>query len=133
MRIVLQRVSRASVTGIHRQDTLEDASILVKKILKLRLWPTDRQWQANLSEIDGSVLAVSQFTLYAITDKGAKPNFYDAMGTEEARTMFNQIVQMLRESLPGRVETGAFGELMNVDICNDGPVTLVLESRCNAQ
>jgi D-tyrosyl-tRNA(Tyr) deacylase len=117
--------------GIHRQDTLEDAAALVKKVLKLRLWPTDRPWQANLNSIGGEILAVSQFTLYAVTDKGAKPCFYDAMGTEEARIMFDKIVEMLRESSGLKVETGAFGELMNVEICNDGPVTLILESKLN--
>ena len=79
-----------------------------------------------------SILAVSQFTLYARTDKGAKPDFHLAMAGEMALPMFEKFVELLRENL-GRgfeaVQTGAFGKFMNVEIINDGPVTIILESK----
>lgn len=109
---------------------MEDAERLVKKVLKLRLWPDgDKHWCKSITEIEGSILAVSQFTLYANTDKGSKPDFHAAMKTEQAREMFNSIVDLFRRELGNaeRVQIGAFGQLMSVDIVNDGPVTLVLE------
>lgn len=100
-------------------------------MLKLRLWDHEgKAWSRNVVDIQGGILAISQFTLYGNTDKGAKPDFHAAMKTEEARSLFNQTVEMLRTAYPqGRVETGAFGELMSVDIVNDGPTTIVLDSR----
>lgn len=99
--------------------------------MKLRLWAQDdKQWQRNVVDVQGGILAVSQFTLYGTTDKGAKPDFHAAMKTEEARRMFDCIVELLRTAYPqGRIETGAFGQLMTVDLVNDGPVTLVLDSK----
>ena len=148
MRIVIQRVSKASVTsngelvgsiekglclliGISRDDTISDAESLARKVLKLRLWDEgERGWQRTVQDIQGGILAISQFTLYGRTDKGAKPDFHAAMKTEEAREMFDKIVQMFRDSYAGgRVETGSFGQLMQVEIQNDGPVTLILESK----
>jgi D-tyrosyl-tRNA(Tyr) deacylase len=150
MRIVVQRVSKASVTsngelvgsierglclliGISRDDTIPDAESLVRKVLKLRLWSEgegEREWQRTVQDIQGGILAISQFTLYGRTDKGAKPDFHAAMKTEEAREMFEKIVQMFRNSYPsGCIETGSFGQLMQVEIQNDGPVTLILESK----
>lgn len=156
MRIIIQRVKRASVTvdgqvvgaidrglclliGVHRYDTIEEATKLVNKVLSLRLWPDkpdrelqsdSRPWQQNVQEISRGILAVSQFTLYAKTMKGSKPDFHDAMKSEDASIFFNQVVELFRNALSDKekVQTGAFGQLMSVDIVNDGPVTIILES-----
>ena len=105
--------------------------IRVKKVLKMRLWSDEagNHWKRNVVEVGGGILAVSQFTLYARTDKGAKPDFHTAMKTEEARAMFNQVVDLFKSAHPqGAIQTGAFGEMMDIEIHNDGPVTLILES-----
>lgn len=119
--------------GLCRDDSEEVARKLVRKVLTLRLWEDaegDRGWQRSVGELDnGGILAISQFTLYGRTEKGAKPDFHEAMGTEAARTLFARTVEMLREGHPGgQVETGAFGQLMSVSIVNDGPVTIILDS-----
>lgn len=100
-------------------------------MLSLKLWPdaNDASWKQNVVDRKGGILLVSQFTLYAKTDKGSKPDFHLAMSTEDARTMFNTIVEMVKKAYPsGMVATGAFGELMLVDIKNHGPVTIILDS-----
>lgn len=105
--------------------------IRVKKVLKVRVWPDDagNHWKRNVVEVGGGILAISQFTLYGNTDKGAKPDFHTAMKTAEARAMFDQLVGLFKSAHPqGTIQTGAFGEMMDVEIHNDGPVTLVLES-----
>lgn len=148
MHIVLQRVSKASVkvsgetvgaidkglcllVGINRDDTLEDATKLIKKVLSVRVWSDDegKMWKRSVMDINGGVLAVSQFTLEAVLVKGTKPDFHRAMSTDAARQMFNEIVEIIKTAYPsGLVQTGAFGELMSVEMINDGPVTLVFES-----
>lgn len=117
--------------GIHRHDTLEDAEKLINKILKLRLWSEDTcHWKRNVCEIEqGGILAISQFTLLANTDKGSKPDFHNAMATEDARRLFGLIVERIREKFSGTVQTGAFGQMMKVEIVNDGPVTIVFDSK----
>lgn len=101
------------------------------KVNKLKLFgPEKGAWRENVRNSPSlRILAVSQFTLYARTDKGAKPDFSHAMKSEPALHLFNAFVELLRADLgdPGRVETGAFGELMEVSIVNDGPVTIILE------
>lgn len=121
------------LVGLCRDDNEEVARKLVRKVLTLRLWDDaedHRSWQRNVMDLDnGGILIISQFTLYGRTEKGAKPDFHEAMGTEAARTLFNKVVEMFRESHPrGRVDTGAFGEIMSVNIVNDGPVTIILDS-----
>lgn len=100
-------------------------------MLKLRLWREGEDlWQKNIVQVQGGILAISQFTLYGNTDKGAKPDFHAAMKTEEARRMFDQIVDLFKSAYPqGKIETGAFGQFMDVEIHNDGPTTLVLDSK----
>ncbi len=104
---------------------------------RLKLFATgedDARWKHSVIEPpEGqklSILAVSQFTLYARTDKGTKPDFHEAMPGLEARILFDRFVQLLQDKIGGeQVQTGAFGQYMQVDIVNDGPVTILLESK----
>lgn len=126
---------KPSAASRHTHALTYDLNISVKKVLKMRLWREgESHWQKNVVDVQGGILAISQFTLYANTDKGAKPDFHGAMKTEEARKMFNQIVDLFRDAYPqGKIETGAFGEFMDVEIHNDGPTTLVLETKVNGK
>ena len=144
MRIVLQRVTRASVAvdgkvaggierglllllGVHGSDTRECAEFLAAKCAELRIF-ADADGKMNLSakEIGVGALVVSQFTLYGDCRKGRRPNFMDAAAPEKATELYEYFCEVLRSHLP-RVETGVFGAMMQVELVNDGPVTLVLE------
>ena len=145
MRIVLQRVSEASVTvedvvvsrigpgllllvGIAAGDGEAQADWLAEKVAGLRIMG-DGEGKMNLSvrDVGGEVLAVSQFTLLADTRKGKRPSFVHAAPPEEAEPLFDHFCERLRASGVGRVETGSFGAMMKVALVNDGPVTIVLE------
>jgi D-tyrosyl-tRNA(Tyr) deacylase len=146
MRVVLQRVREASVVvdgetvgaieqgllllvGLGAEDTEEDLNILAKKTAFLRVFEDD-EGKMNLSvqDIKGSILAVSQFTLLADTRRGRRPSFAKAMHPSQAEPMFEQFVDILRKEYSLPVETGVFGADMKVSLCNDGPVTIVLET-----
>lgn len=148
MRVVVQRVTRGSVKvegkliseighglvlllGVGRGDTAHDAVYLAEKIAHLRLFE-DEEGKMNLSVIEtgGSVLAVSQFTLYGDCRKGRRPGFSEASPPDEARDLFNIFVDELGK-LGLKVATGRFREHMTVEIINDGPVTLLLDSKKN--
>jgi D-tyrosyl-tRNA(Tyr) deacylase len=144
MRVVLQRVSRARVTvegrvageigrgllllaGFTDGDTEETLRWMADKVTGLRVF-TDAEGKMNLSveEVGGAVLVVSQFTLYGDARKGRRPSFVEAARPEVAIPLYERFVALLREA--GRpVETGEFGAMMQVELVNDGPVTLVLE------
>lgn len=146
MRAVLQRVSEASVTvdgdvtgkigkgllvlvGMGKEDTDEDIKKLVDKIVKLRLF-SDENDKINLSvnDIGGSLLIVSQFTLYWNCKKGTRPSFDGAMPPEEAKMMYDKFVDYAKSTqIP--VETGVFGADMKVSLLNDGPVTVTLDTK----
>jgi len=145
MRIVVQRVSEASVTvsesitgkikkgllllvGIHNDDTEEQADWCCRKISKLRIFE-DNEQKMNLSveDVGGSLLVVSQFTLYGDTKKGTRPSFIEAARPKVAEPLYQYMINQLRTSYNLHVETGEFGAMMNVKLVNDGPVTLVLE------
>lgn len=145
MKIVLQRVSRASVTvggeqvseigggllllvGVAAGDDREAAEWLARKVSGLRVFP-DGEGKMNLSiaETGGAVLAVSQFTLLGDVRKGNRPSFVQAAPPEEAEPLFDYFCGRLRDSGVTEVATGRFGAMMDVDLVNDGPVTLVLE------
>ncbi|AEG61475.1 D-aminoacyl-tRNA deacylase [Desulforamulus ruminis] len=145
MRAVVQRVRRGSVTvgeevvgkigpglvvllGVGRGDTVEDARYLADKIGQLRIFDDDRgKMNRSLQEVGGEVLAVSQFTLFGDCRKGRRPGYSDAAPPEEARELYETFVQRLVcQGLP--VATGRFQEHMLVEIINDGPVTLLLDS-----
>ncbi len=146
MRALIQRVVRASVTvegevvgaigsglvvllGVHREDTEEDATYLVDKIVNLRLFPDDQgRFDRSALETGADLLVVSQFTLYASTRKGRRPSFVEAAPPEEADALFQKAVELFRKRGP-KVETGRFQQHMLVEVHNDGPVTLMLDSR----
>ena len=146
MRVVLQRAKRAEVrvggdvvgkidrglmllVGVTHEDTIEDAAYVAEKVANLRIFE-DEQDKMNLSLLDvkGQILSVSQFTLYGDCRKGRRPNFMDAAKPEHAETIY----EAFNEELRGKgivVETGLFGAMMDVDFVNDGPVTLIVESK----
>ncbi len=144
MRVLLQRVSSASVTvdgqvvgaidggyvlllGVTHDDTQDKARWLANKVAGLRLFP-DSEGKMNLSlfDVEGSVLVVSQFTLYGDARKGRRPSFTDAARPEQAEPLVEFFAGQLRQR-GLRVESGVFGAMMQVNIHNDGPVTLMLE------
>ncbi len=144
MRAVVQRVSQASVTvdgrvvgridrglmillGVKTGDTEAEASWLAAKIAGLRIFPDDEgKFNLSVQEVDGAALVISQFTLYGDARKGRRPSFSDAAPPEVAESLVNRFVEYLRaEGLT--VETGVFGAAMQVEIHNDGPVTLIVE------
>ena len=143
--MVLQRVSRAEVrvegritgriergfallVGLAREDDETQLTWMADKILSLRLFP-DNEGRMNLGleEVQGGLLVISQFTLYGDARKGRRPSFIDAAPPEQAGPLYERFVQLLRERAPGPVETGEFGAMMDVELVNDGPVTLILE------
>jgi D-aminoacyl-tRNA deacylase len=146
MRAVIQRVTRASVTidgevvgeiehglvvllGIARDDTKEDADYLAPKIIALRIFD-DAEGRMNVSvkDIEGGLLIVSQFTLYGDVRRGLRPSWSDAAAPEIAEPLYDYFVESSRKLL-GRVETGSFRKTMQVELVNDGPVTILLDSR----
>lgn len=144
MKIILQKVKKASVSvdnnivgsidkgycllvGVHKESTEEDARYLAKKIAQARLFE-DENDKINLSlkDVGGSILSVSQFTLYADTKKGNRPSFTSAAGAEKANELYEKFNEYLKEE-GVTVETGIFQTMMEVNIVNDGPVTIVYE------
>ena len=145
MRVVLQRVSRAQVSvegrltgsvgagflllvGFRSGDGDEQLAWMADKVLGLRVFPdADGKMNLGLDETGGDLLVVSQFTLYGDARKGRRPSFIDAAPPEVAIPLYERFVALLRARARGRVETGEFGAHMDVELVNDGPVTLVLE------
>ena len=145
MRAVVQRVSSSRVrvdgevvgeinlgvnvlVGISKEDSVEDLKYIKDKIINLRIFE-DENYKMNHSLLDvkGDILAISQFTLYGDCRKGRRPNFMNAKGGEEAKILYDKFIEMLKET-GLKVETGEFGAHMQVDIQNDGPVTILLDS-----
>ncbi|RFM23479.1 MAG: D-tyrosyl-tRNA(Tyr) deacylase [Candidatus Thermochlorobacter aerophilum] len=146
MRALIQRVRRASVTvqakqvggieqgllvllGITHTDSEKEAEYLARKTLALRIFD-DAAGKMNLSVVDvgGGILVVSQFTLYADARKGNRPSFTDAARPEQAQMLYEHFVALLRAHSSLNIQTGVFGAAMQVELVNDGPVTLLLES-----
>ncbi|MFC7364749.1 MULTISPECIES: D-aminoacyl-tRNA deacylase [Bhargavaea] len=146
MRVVIQRSGEASVTvdgdvtgaidsgyvllvGITHSDTEEDVRYVANKVANLRLFE-DEDGKMNLSilEAGGAILSVSQFTLYADTTRGRRPGFSEAARPEQAQPLYERFNEKLRH-LGLRVETGIFGAMMDVSLINDGPVTVIVESK----
>ncbi|HIF72813.1 MAG TPA: D-tyrosyl-tRNA(Tyr) deacylase [Dehalococcoidia bacterium] len=147
MRAVIQRVNRASVTvddevtgsidrglclliGITHEDTEDDLKYIVDKTLNMRIFPDpngDSGFDESVQDIGGGLLLISQFTLYATTRKGRRPGFTEAARPEIAQPMFDQLIDAFRFS-GLRVQTGVFGAMMNVEIENAGPMTIMLDS-----
>ena len=147
MRIVLQRVKSASVSiedsvvgeinqgflllvGVGPDDTRDDASYLARKIAGMRIF-SDENGKMNLSidQVGGKILSVSQFTLFADTKKGNRPSFTGAASPEAANKLYEKFNEILRTEYGLIVETGEFGADMQVSLVNDGPVTILLDTK----
>ncbi|MFS0689832.1 D-aminoacyl-tRNA deacylase [Sporosarcina sp. 179-K 8C2 HS] len=146
MKVVLQRSGNASVTvdgevtgsirkgyvllvGITHDDTEQDADYIAKKVAGLRLWEDEEgKMNRSIDEVDGEILSVSQFTLYGDVRKGRRPSFIEAARPEKAEPIWNYFNKALREQ-GLKVETGVFGAMMDVSLVNDGPVTIIIESK----
>ncbi|NBB22337.1 D-tyrosyl-tRNA(Tyr) deacylase [Runella sp. CRIBMP] len=144
---VIQRVSEASVNiegringqiqqgflvllGITHTDTDEDTEWLAKKIVGMRIFSdTEGKMNLDLKSIDGNILLISQFTLHASTKKGNRPSFIEAARPEVAIPLYNRMIQRLAEELGRPIQTGEFGADMKVSLLNDGPVTIVIDSK----
>ena len=147
MKVVIQRVSEASVTisgkvngaigkglmilvGIENEDNDEDIQWLCQKIVQLRIF-NDENGVMNLSllDVDGDILLISQFTLYASTKKGNRPSYIKAAKPEISVPIYEKMILKLTEFTNKRIQTGIFGEDMKVALVNDGPVTILIDSK----
>ena len=147
MRVVIQRVSEASVTieesiysaiksgllilvGIEIDDNVEDTEWLAKKIISLRIF-SDQEGKMNLNinQINGDVLIISQFTLFAQTKKGNRPSYIRSARPEQAIPLYEKFIAMLTSELGKEIHTGIFGADMKVHLINDGPVTILIDSK----
>lgn len=150
MKVVLQRVTHASVSiggnikgkiekglvvlvGIETSDTIEDINWLSKKISQLRIFG-DETGRMNLSvkDVQGELLLISQFTLQASTKKGNRPSYTKAARPEIAIPLYEKFIQQLQLVIEKPIQTGTFGADMQVSLCNDGPVTIVIDSKNKA-
>lgn len=147
MRAVIQRVTRASVTidgtlkseigtgflvllGIEDADTDEDLVWLSGKIARLRVFSDENDlMNLSLDDVHGDVLLVSQFTLFASTKKGNRPSYIGAARPEKAIPMYEAFIRQLQSEIQGKVVTGEFGADMKVDLLNDGPVTIIIDTK----
>ena len=150
MRVVIQRVCGASVRvdgelvgsiskgllvflGITHDDQLEDVSWLVKKTLGLRIFSdTNDVMNFSVQDVNGDVLIVSQFTLHALTKKGNRPSYIEAAKPETALPLYRNFVEQCEKALRRPVATGVFGAMMDVELRNDGPITILLDSKNKA-
>ncbi len=146
MRAVVQRVKSSKVevdnkiiseigkginllVGISKEDTKEDIDYIVRKVLGMRIFEDeDERMNFSLQDIEGELLIISQFTLYGDCRKGKRPDFMKAQGGDAARELYNELVEAFKKEIPN-LKTGEFGADMKVEIINDGPVTLLLESK----
>ena len=146
MRAVVQRVTSSTVTvdgdivgsinrgfnvllGISKEDTIEDLQYIKDKIVNLRVFEeSNDKMNKSLMDIKGEILLISQFTLYGDCRKGRRPNFMNAMSGEAAIDLYNRFIELVKET-GLKVETGIFGADMKVNIQNDGPVTILLDSK----
>jgi len=147
MRAVIQRVDSASVTigdmlkssigkgllvlvGISDDDTVEDADWLAGKIARLRIFDDDNGiMNLSVTDMQGSVMVVSQFTLHAMTKKGNRPSYIRAAGPEKAIPLYNSFISMISDLTGNETATGEFGAMMKVELVNDGPVTIIIDTR----
>ncbi|WP_100406590.1 D-aminoacyl-tRNA deacylase [Bacillus solitudinis] len=146
MKVVLQRVSHASVSvqqkivgqiehglvllvGVTHEDTIQDVEYMSEKIINLRIFEDDEgKMNESLLDVGGQILSVSQFTLYGDCRKGRRPNFMEAAKPDVAIECYNQFNERLKQK-GIRVETGVFGAMMDVSLVNDGPVTIIIDSK----
>ena len=147
MRVVIQRVSKASVTidqqkvaaiqkgvlvllGIENSDTQEDIDWLIRKIINLRIFNDENQvMNLSLQDVNGDVILVSQFTLQASTKKGNRPSYIKAAKPDIAIPLYEKFIRSLESALQKLIQTGVFGADMKVELLNDGPVTILIDSK----
>jgi len=147
MRVVIQRVKNASVRvdeqvvgtidhglllllGITQEDSTEDIEWLCRKIVQMRIFGDENDlMNKSLLDIDGEVLVISQFTLHASTKKGNRPSFIAAARPQEAIPLYEQFITAIQNYIPKKVQTGIFGADMKVNLLNDGPVTITMDSK----
>ncbi len=147
MRLVIQRVSRASVTvenqiigqidlgllvllGIEQTDSEEDVDWLIQKTIQMRIFSDEEgKMNCSLQDVGGELLVVSQFTLHASTKKGNRPSFIAAARPEQAIPLYESFIQKAGSALGKTVQSGSFGADMKVDLLNDGPVTILIDSK----
>ncbi|HLS20910.1 MAG TPA: D-aminoacyl-tRNA deacylase [Bacillota bacterium] len=145
MRVVLQRAKNARVlvdeevvgeidkglvvlVGMTHDDTIDDLKYMVNKLINLRIFEDDQgKMNLSLKDVSGSILSISQFTLYGDTRKGRRPNFMQAARPEQANKLYETFNQMIRDEGID-VATGQFGAMMQVELTNDGPVTLMIDT-----
>lgn len=141
MKVVIQRVKEASVNdsnkiekglliylAIHKNDTIDDIKYLVNKIVNLRIFEKDNKLNLSIKDINGSILLISQFTLYANTSNGNRPSFEDSMKYLLAKEMYNNFIDELAKTNI-KYKTGYFGENMEIYSINDGPVTIIIDTK----
>jgi D-tyrosyl-tRNA(Tyr) deacylase len=147
MRVVIQRVSEATVKidgaivgeiskgllvllGIEHEDTEQDALYLIQKLINLRIFSdTDGKMNLSVQEVNGGILVVSQFTLHAATKKGNRPSYIRAARPEQAVPLYEYFLSSLQNQFSGKIQTGQFGADMKVALVNDGPVTIIMDSK----
>ncbi len=150
MRVVIQRVSEAAVKinekitahigkgmllllGIEIDDSQVDCDWLIKKIVALRIFPDNNKvMNCSLQEVKGEALVVSQFTLHASTKKGNRPSYIKAARPEQAIPLYEYFIEKLQKELLTKVQVGVFGADMKVSLVNDGPVTILIDSKIKA-
>ena len=147
MRVVIQRVSKASVSidssvrgnisnglmillGIENSDGKEDIDWLCKKVINLRIFPDDNDvMNLSVKDVKGEILLVSQFTLHASTKKGNRPSYIKAAHPNIAIPLYNAFISTLKKELDTRIQTGEFGAMMDINLINSGPVTIIIDSK----
>ena len=145
MKVIVQRVKRASVSvdnkivnkiengflllvGFTHNDTIDDINYMVKKIINLRIFNDENDlMNRNILDVNGNILSISQFTLYANCQKGNRPSFVDAMQPNKAKELYLKFNEELNKCV--KTYDGIFGADMKIDLINDGPVTIILESK----
>ena len=147
MKVVLQRVNSANVKidntiiseiqtgvvllwGIKKGDTVRDADVLIKKIVNLRIFSdSSGKMNKSIQEISGQILLVSQFTLFAQTKKGNRPSFIQAAKPEMAMPIYEQTIAHFTQLMPNKIKTGVFAADMELQLINDGPVTIIMDTK----
>ena len=147
MKVVIQRVKRASVSienkvkssiekgllillGIEANDNSEDIEWLCKKIVSMRIFnDADDKMNLSIQEVNGNVIVVSQFTLHASTKKGNRPSYIKAARPEIAIPLYEAFIKEMDRILEAKIESGEFGAMMDVELVNDGPVTIIMDSK----
>lgn len=145
MKVVVQRVKRASVTidnkiagkiengllllvGIHESDTKKEVDWCCRKIPSLRIFEDDEgKMNRSVTDANGKILVVSQFTLYGNANKGTRPSFIEAARPEKAEPLYDYMIESLKKESGLKIESGTFGAMMDVELINSGPMTLILE------